>query len=127
MNKEDFDMGMEYYNCKRCGKIFSDYGDYRMCDECENRWCGQDCAEKDGYQYKEWTDDKGEDWESHSCGHCRGEIEEEVTIKLSEYNELLKSANKLSALECAGVDNWDGYSYAMSEFYEGEDDDEEVK
>ena len=29
--------------------------------------------------------------------------------------ELLKKEEKLSRLECAGVDNWDGYAYAFSE------------
>jgi hypothetical protein len=39
---------------------------------------------------------------------------ETVTIPLFEYNQLLKSAEKLEALEAAGVDNWDGYDEAMN-------------
>ena len=38
--------------------------------------------------------------------------EETVTIKKSEYEELLKDSNWLACLEAAGVDNWQGYDYA---------------
>lgn len=42
------------------------------------------------------------------------EIKEEViTITLKEYNQLLEDSKILRALEGAGVDNWDGYDYAM--------------
>ena len=44
-----------------------------------------------------------------------------VEIPRDEYERLLKSEAKLSALECAGVDNWEGYGYAMTEYYEDED------
>ena len=40
-------------------------------------------------------------------------MEETVTISAEEYEYLLDRANKLSALEAAGVDNWEGYSYAL--------------
>lgn len=36
-----------------------------------------------------------------------------VTIELSEYEELLEAAAWADALQTAGVDNWDGYSYAQ--------------
>jgi hypothetical protein len=45
-----------------------------------------------------------------------------VTIPKEEYNDLLESAFKLQCLENAGVDNWDGYYYAMKEFHNEEDD-----
>ena len=48
-----------------------------------------------------------------------------TTITQKEYDELLDDARKLSALECAGVDNWEGYGYAMDEFYNNDDEDEE--
>lgn len=38
--------------------------------------------------------------------------EETVTIKKSEYKQLLKDSNWLACLEAAGVDNWQGYDYA---------------
>ena len=36
-----------------------------------------------------------------------------TTIPLKEYESLQKDAEKLQALEQAGVDNWSGYDYAM--------------
>ena len=43
--------------------------------------------------------------------------EETVTISKKEYERLLKDSAKLQALENGGVDNWQGYSYAMEEYY----------
>ena len=39
-------------------------------------------------------------------------MEEMVTIKKSEYDQLLKDSDWLACLEAAGVDNWEGYDYA---------------
>jgi hypothetical protein len=39
-------------------------------------------------------------------------MEPKVEISESLYRELLERDAFLSALEAAGVDNWDGYSYA---------------
>ena len=39
---------------------------------------------------------------------------ETVTISKAEYDDLLQSQAMLNALENAGVDNWSGYSFAMS-------------
>ena len=47
--------------------------------------------------------------------------DETVTITKKRFNELLKSEKFLGALYAAGVDNWDGYEYAL----EMEDDEEE--
>jgi len=41
--------------------------------------------------------------------------DDEVTISRKTYNDLLELVLKLRALEGAGVDNWDGYDYAMEE------------
>lgn len=38
--------------------------------------------------------------------------DETVIITKVEYEALVKSARWLSCLQAAGVDNWDGYSYA---------------
>lgn len=38
---------------------------------------------------------------------------ENVTITKKEYDELNADQRKLNALENAGVDNWDGYDFAM--------------
>lgn len=40
-------------------------------------------------------------------------MEEKVTISAEEYEYLLDCAKTLSALRAAGVDNWEGYSYAF--------------
>lgn len=39
-----------------------------------------------------------------------------TSIPFEEYEYLLERENMLSALEAAGVDNWVGYDYAISEF-----------
>lgn len=39
-------------------------------------------------------------------------MEETVTIPKSEYDQLIKDSNFLECLRGAGVDNWDGYSFA---------------
>ena len=38
---------------------------------------------------------------------------EMVTITKEEYESLLEDSEWRNALERAGVDNWDGYDYAM--------------
>lgn len=48
-----------------------------------------------------------------------------VVISEDEYNELKKDSEKLNALECAGVDNWEGYEIAMSYLCDEEEENEE--
>jgi hypothetical protein len=54
-------------------------------------------------------------------------MEKTITITKSEYLELKKDAAKLACLEEAGVDNWEGYDFAMENMPEddefGEDND----
>lgn len=38
---------------------------------------------------------------------------EEITITKKEYDELIEAKVVLDALYLAGVDNWDGYDYAI--------------
>ena len=38
---------------------------------------------------------------------------QQICIAKEEYDELLEAKRILSALRWAGVDNWDGYDYAM--------------
>lgn len=40
-------------------------------------------------------------------------MEELITITVKEYNQLLKDSDWLRCLEQAGVDNWEGYSFAI--------------
>ncbi len=42
--------------------------------------------------------------------------EETVTIKKSEYEDLLNEAKFMRCLESAGLDNWEGYDIAMDKF-----------
>jgi hypothetical protein len=44
------------------------------------------------------------------------------TLTQAEYQGLKRDSERLSALEAAGVDNWEGYSHAMRILH-GEDDD----
>lgn len=48
--------------------------------------------------------------------------ENTVTISVKEYEKLTRALRKLYALEGAGVDNWEGYDFAMEEFWAEEED-----
>ena len=41
------------------------------------------------------------------------EEKEMITISKVQYEYLLERDNWLNCLECAGVDNWEGYCYAI--------------
>jgi hypothetical protein len=43
-----------------------------------------------------------------------------VSVSLEEWSGLQAAANKLAALEAAGVDNWEGYDEAMRTLHEEE-------
>jgi hypothetical protein len=49
----------------------------------------------------------------------------QVTISQKKLDQLELAQRKLDALERWGVDNWDGYSYAMQEVYGEHGDDDE--
>lgn len=52
-------------------------------------------------------------------------MEETITITKAEYNSLKEDQDLLLALQSAGVDNWEGYSYArelQAEWAEENDD-----
>ena len=44
--------------------------------------------------------------------------EEMITITKAEYDELIQNYNFMQCLERAGVDNWDGYEYAIELYSE---------
>lgn len=46
-----------------------------------------------------------------------------VVISRKAYEKLLDSHRKLTALEQAGVDNWEWYGEVMSALYDEEDED----
>lgn len=39
--------------------------------------------------------------------------DDKITIDRKRYEELLEAERMLAALHAAGVDNWDGYEFAM--------------
>lgn len=49
------------------------------------------------------------------------EDSEKVTIAREEYDHLVRRDAFLSALQAAGVDNWEGYSHAQEIFEEFDD------
>lgn len=52
-------------------------------------------------------------------------MDEMITITKREYDQLIESDRWLGSLEAAGVDNWEGYSFASEihrEEYGGEDE-----
>ena len=146
-------MGVDWYACTRCEETFNDCGHYVHCDGCGIHWCSDECANEDGYEHKEWTDEKGEPWESNNCKYCREEDFtdaqllkyvlrhvhagrsglinhykdglEIIVITNKEYENLLERDNMLSALEGAGVDNWCGYDDAMDFVDQWKKEDEE--
>lgn len=48
-----------------------------------------------------------------------------VEITREEYARLVGDSEWLSCLEAAGVDNWEGYDYALEILHERADEDEE--
>jgi len=50
-------------------------------------------------------------------------MEETITISKEEYESLLEDRDMLLALQGAGVDNWEGYDYAMDLFGEIKEND----
>lgn len=55
-------------------------------------------------------------------------MEEMVTITKAEYESLLEDSDKLNRLEAYGVDNWSGYSDALSDemgIFKDEEEEEE--
>jgi len=40
-------------------------------------------------------------------------MEDKITITTAEYDRLLEVEDRLNALEGAGVDNWEGYEFAI--------------
>lgn len=42
-------MGVDFYNCKHCNKIFNDCGAVYISCECGETWCSEECAQGDKY------------------------------------------------------------------------------
>lgn len=46
--------------------------------------------------------------------------EEYITIKLKDWEEVCDDSHLLKCLQAAGVDNWDGYDYAIEMYNDGD-------
>lgn len=66
--------------------------------------CGKQLGENDSWAYQ-----GGDDFQCIKCGAAS----DTITITKKEYEKLKEKRDLLDALEAAGVDNWDGWDYAM--------------
>lgn len=65
-------MGVDFYNCKHCNKIFNDCGAVYISCECGETWCSEECAQGDKYTIP--IDEDGEEKiDFASCSFCRSE------------------------------------------------------
>lgn len=46
-----------------------------------------------------------------------------VSVPIEEYLQLQDDARLLNCLRNAGVDNWEGWDFALEEYHEGNEDD----
>jgi hypothetical protein len=53
--------------------------------------------------------------------HTEEFIEEPITLTRKEYDELCRAAEILAFLKADGVDNWEGYDWAMEKFWAQEE------
>lgn len=58
---------------------------------------------------------------SEVCNHLDINDSNYTVITAREYEKLCEAYDKLEALECYGVDNWEWYSEAMQSLYGDED------
>ena len=63
-------MGVDYYECNKCGRGFRDDSDYCVYCDCGNHFCNEKCAQPE-YEAREEDDDA---WQQCvSCIVCRNE------------------------------------------------------
>lgn len=55
------------------------------------------------------------------CDHLDIDSREYTVVRQTELEKLYEAYDKLEALECYGVDNWEGYGDAMQSLYEDEE------
>jgi len=76
-------MGVDYYNCEKCGEIFPDCGYFSSCGKCGSMYC-QECGEDQEGVYGE--DEEGE---LIGCDNCNKELSHERDMQ-----ELLRLKEK---------------------------------
>lgn len=47
-----------------------------------------------------------------------------IQIKKEEYARLIDAQAQLNALEAGGVDNWDGYEFALEDYWKQQEEEE---
>ena len=87
-------MGIYYFACDYCGETFPDCGYYVSCESCGTRWCSDECANEDGFVYRESHCDfedctECKHYRPDSCKYCRKEDYDDATL-LEKALELLK-------------------------------------
>ena len=55
------------------------------------------------------------------CDHLDIDSREYTVVRQTELEKLYEAYDKLEALECYGVDNWEGYGEAMQSLYGDEE------
>lgn len=60
-----------------------------------------------------------EEWkkEGVTWGKDVSDLSDNVVLRKRVFEKLVRDADKLDALETAGVDNWEGYEFAMDIYY----------
>lgn len=56
------------------------------------------------------------------CNHLDIDSHEYTVVPQTTLEKLYEAYDKLEALECYGVDNWEGYGEAMQSLYNDEED-----
>lgn len=56
------------------------------------------------------------------CDHLDIDPHEYTVVRQTELEKLYEAYDKLEALECYGVDNWEWYGEAMQSLYNDEED-----
>lgn len=51
-------------------------------------------------------------------------MDTDVTISMTEYDELIRRSDILAALEAGGVDNWTWYGESLRQYFKEEDEDD---
>lgn len=77
-------MGVDYYNCSICGRIFPDCTDYGYCSNCEERLCGN-CKEEQVEKYGNPEEDSEAaalygTYSPEKCDLCSGEIIQDYDV-----------------------------------------------
>lgn len=89
-------MSVAFYSCAVCGDSICDHGSHLSCrDICERKWCGKECATKDGYKSDVEDPDDPNDF---SCNFCRNEdVENHILFNflISEYGLSRESVLKM--------------------------------